>query len=222
MASRRWARIATGLLGVGVLLPLLAPAPLSTAQTAPECMQPGETTPEDFGPTDISAVSGNRKLSVAFNPAGTVTVLKWPSPSFYDQIKYRTVDRSEPLMGALPNEGAFLGIASRANTQEEWAFTWLRDLDVTQRFADDDTDEVVTTYTDAERGLTARLRDVVAHNRDVLVRRLSVTRSTTSPVRQVRVVSFANFNPVFSKNPQAPYSDWCREESNDDGGQYLE
>ena len=64
------------------------------AQTAADCYEPNEPTPEKYGPTDISVTTGNQRLSVALNSAGTVTVLKWPSPSFYDQIKYRTTDRS--------------------------------------------------------------------------------------------------------------------------------
>jgi hypothetical protein len=184
-------------------------------------MQPAEPTPEDFGPTDITAVTGNRRLSVGLNRDATVTVMKWPSPSYYDQIKYRTVDRSEPLMGALPNEGAFIGIARRAGGQE-WEFSWLRDWTSTQHFADDDTDEVVTTFTEGRDGLSVTVRDVVAHERDALVRNITVSRTEASPIRDVRVIAFANFNPVYSKTAQQPYQDWCAEERNDDGGTYDE
>ena len=45
---------------------------------------------------NASPVTGNRRLSVGLNGDATVTVLKWPSPSYYDQIKYRTSDRGEP------------------------------------------------------------------------------------------------------------------------------
>jgi hypothetical protein len=195
--------------------------PIAGAQTAAECMKPAEPTPEDFGPTDISAVTGNRRLSVGLNADATVTVLKWPSPSYYDQIKYRTDDRSEPLLGALPNEGAFIGIARRSGNAE-WKFSWLREWSSTQRFADDDTDEVVTSFTDARDGLTVTLRDVVAHERDAMVRNITVTRTADSPIRDVRVIAFTNFNPVYSKSAQQPYQDWCSEERNDDGGTYNE
>ncbi|MGH2806545.1 MAG: hypothetical protein ACRDKT_04640 [Actinomycetota bacterium] len=202
-----------------LLVPPFLGGPSATAQTAAECMNPAEPTPEDFGPTDISAVTGNRRLSVGLNADATVTVLKWPSPSYYDQIKYRTVDRSEPLMGALPNEGAFIGIARRPGGPE-WEFSWLRAWSSSQRFADDDTDEVVTTFKEPNDGLSVTVRDVVAHNRDALVRRVTVTRTPGSPIRDVRVLAFANFNPVFSKSPQQPYQDWCAEGRNDDGGSY--
>lgn len=195
------------------------------AQTAPECVQ-GSGSPEDHGPTDITAVTGNQRLSVAINAEGTVTVLRWPSPSFYDQIKYRTFDRSEPHMGSLPNEGAFIGIAWREPSDEAWDFLWMRDVlqapgwVVRQRFADDDTDQVVTTYSHRASGLIVTLRDVVAPTRDALVRRISVSRSAVSDPLRVRVFSFANFNPVFSKARRAPYRDWCGEANNDSGAAY--
>lgn len=64
------------------------------------------------------------------------------------------------------------------------------------------------------------LRDVVAATQDVMFRKVSVTRSSTSAIHNVRVISFANFNPVFSKNVRAPYQDWCAEERNDEGGSF--
>ena len=223
MAAAPLRRTAGPLVALLISTSFLTPPGL--AQTAPECVQPG-ATPEDHGPTDITAVTGNRTLSAAINAEGTVTVLRWPSPSFYDQIKYRTFDRSQPHMGSLPNEGAFIGIAWREPSDREWDFLWMRDVLQTkgwvarQRFADDDTDEVVTTYSNRATGLDVTLRDVVAPNRDALVRRITVSRSTTSTPLRVRVFSFANFNPVFSKARQAPYRDWCAEGNNDSGAAY--
>lgn len=222
VSPRRLRRLLACALSLCVTTVAVVGAPFSAAQTAAECQQPGEETPEEFGPTDISAVSGNRKLSVAVNDRATVTVLKWPSPSYYDQIKYRTVDRSLEFMGALPNEGAFIGIAWRGANTEEWEFKWLRDLPATHRYADDDSDEIVTTFTQAQAELTVTVRDVVASDRDVMFRKVSVARSSTSSVRRVRVISFANFNPVFSKNARAPFQDWCSEERNDEGGTFDE
>lgn len=213
---------------VALLLSLSGHGAPGHAQTAAECMQPGEPTPEDFGPTDVTAVTGNRRLSVGINDEGTVTVLRWPSPSYYDQIKYRTVDRSQPHMGSLPNEGAFIGLAWRQSAGDEWDFAWMRDAALTrvwsvrQRYADDDHDEIVTTFSNPGEGLTVTLRDVASSTRDALVRRVRVVRSGDSSARRVRVFTFANFNPVFSKSRQAPYQDWCTEERNDSGAAYDE
>jgi hypothetical protein len=194
-----------------------------SAQTTAECTGSGTET---NGPTDITGVSGNRRMSAAINAEGTVTVLRWPSPSYYDQIKYRTTDRSEPHMGSLPNEGAFIGLAWRRPNGEEWRFVWMRDVleddawTVRQDFTDDDGDELRTRYSNPGVGLTVTLRDVVAPTRDALLRRVTVTRHDGSPGLRARLFSFANFNPVFSKQRQAPYEDWCDEEDNDSGARY--
>ena len=200
---------------------LVASAAPARAQMSGPCFDDSVETPEGYGPTDISAVTGNGGLSVAENEAATITVLKWPSPSFYDQIKYRTTDRAEPRFGALPNEGAFLGLAWRRSPDRDWDFAWLRNWSSTQHFADDDNDEIVTTFRRRSVGLTVTVRDVVASTNDHLYRHVTVTRSADSPARRVRVISLANFNPVFSKTAQSPTDDWCTEEENDDGATYV-
>lgn len=197
----------------------MLPAVPSGAQTSPACRDTGAETPEQYGPTDISAVSGNQKMSVALNAKATVTVLKWPTPSFFDQMKYHTTDRSEHRMGALPNEGAFLGIGTKQGARS-WRFAWLRTWSSNQRFGDDDTDEVVTTFRNRKLGLRVVVRDVVAHNRDALTRRVKVLRTERSPVTRARVISFANFNPEYSKSPRDPSDDWCTEDDNDEGAAY--
>jgi hypothetical protein len=161
-------------------------------------------------------------MTAAVNPTGTVTVLKWPNASFFDQIKYRTTDRKQPRMGALPNEGAFLGVAWRESGSTKWAFSWLRDLRAEQRYADDDSDEIVTTFSARAARLTITQRDLVAASEDALVRSIEVKRSAGSSVQRVRVITFANFNPVFSKSRNSPTQDWCVEEENDGGGRYVE
>jgi GH15 family glucan-1,4-alpha-glucosidase len=201
-----------------LVLGLVTPA---RAQTEPPCFDAAEETPERYGPTDISAVSANGRMSVALNQDATVTVMKWPSPSFYDQIKYRTTDRRRPRMGARPNEGAFLGIAHRPNKTSKWNFSWLRQWSSRQSFLDDDSDAVVTRFRKRSVGLTVKLTDVVRADLDVLYRRLTISRTPNSNVRLVRVISFANFNPVFSKTAQSPTNDWCNEEDEDDGGAYV-
>ena len=193
-------------------------APFAHAQT-PSCYQ--GTAPEESGPTDINAVTGNQGLTAAFNDRGTMTVLKWPSPSFYDQLDYRTTDRSEPRMGAAANDGAFLGVAWRKREGGEWRFTWLRNWSTEQRFADADSDEIVTTHRKRKIGLTVRVRDVVAAHQDALVREMHVERTGNSPARFIRVFSFANFNPIFSKSAAAPEDDWCMDDTSDDGAAYA-
>lgn len=217
MGNRSSRRVPAGLLALVIGAALLgAPAALR-AQTT-NCAGSGE--PEDFGPTDVSATSGNQSLSAAFNEKGTITVLKWPSPSFYDQVKYRTTGRDQARLGALPNEGALLGLAWRNGSAGKWTFDWLRQWPSSQRWADDDGDVVVTKFRRAKIGLRVTVRDVVAANEDVLYRRVTVSRTPRSRVRAARVVGFANFNPVFTKTAQVPHQDWCTEEDNDSGASY--
>ena len=192
----------------------------SRAQAPPDCTDETTGTPEVFGPTDITATSGNGTMSVALNDNATITVLRWPSPSFYDQIKYRTTDRAARFMGALPNEGALIGIAWKRGGKK-WDFDWLRQWSSSQHYADDDGDRITTKFVKRTLGLTATVDDVVAPDRDVLARSVTVTRKRSSRVRAVRVIGFANFNPVFSKTPQSPTNDWCTEEDNDSGGEYA-
>ncbi|MFB6282876.1 MAG: hypothetical protein ABEK59_02950 [Halobacteria archaeon] len=80
------------------------------------CMKPMEDQKEIYGPTDVNAQLGNQGLSVAENKAGTVTVFKWPNPSYYDQIKYHATNRSKPYMGADENAGSFLGLTVQEGT----------------------------------------------------------------------------------------------------------
>lgn len=217
MGNRSFRRFPAGLLALLLGAALLGtPGPVR-AQTT-DCAGAGE--PEVFGPTDISATSGNQSLSAGLNPKATITVLKWPSPSFYDQVKYRTTDRGEPRFGALPNEGALLGLAWRNGGSNGWEFDWLRQWPSSQRWADDDGDVIVTSFRRAKLGLRVTVRDVVAANEDVLYRQVNVTRTQRSRVRTVRVIGFANFNPVFTKTAQVPHQDWCTEEDNDSGSSY--
>ena len=207
-----------GFLAVLVGVSLLGAPPATRAQTGPDCT--GSNEPEEYGPTDVSATTGNQALSAGLNSKATITVLKWPSPSFYDQVKYRTTERDEPRLGALPNEGALLGLAWRKGSAGSWSFEWLRGWASSQRWADDDGDVVVTTFRKPTLGLNVTVRDVVAHDEDALYRQVTVSRTARSRVRSVRVVGFANFNPVFTKTPQVPHQDWCTEEDNDDGATY--
>ncbi|MDQ3955064.1 MAG: hypothetical protein M3285_05905 [Actinomycetota bacterium] len=201
------------------LLLTIAPGAPAGAQTT-DCYDAQEPTAEDYGPTDITAVSGNKKLSVAVNADGTVTVFKWPSPSFYDQIKYRTTDRRQFRYGALPNEGAFLGLAWREGAAAEWTFDWLRRWKSSQRFLSSNGDEVLTTFRKPEIGLQVAVRDLVAQPLNVFARRVNVRRMKNSDVTSVRVFSFTNYNPVVSKRAREPVDDWCTEGDNDAGASY--
>ncbi len=67
-----------------------------------------------FGATNIRAVSGDGRTTLAVAPDGTWTVLKWPGPSVFDHLDYRTSNAANarvlPYLGAAPSQGAFDGV----------------------------------------------------------------------------------------------------------------
>ena len=232
--SWRAAALATLLLVGGVAAGTAAPVPAQTiddpgaggpsGQRIPRPVTTGQcTTPELgkelYGATDVNAQGGNQGLSVAFNAEGTVTVFKWPSPSYYDQVKYHTTSRAEPYAGAQPNEGIFLGLALTTAGGSETV--WLRDLpEVSQRHAGGFTDELHTTYRDPERGLEVTVVDLVVHPDDVLVRDVTVEVLDGSAVTEAEVVAYENLNLVVTKHPALPTRDWCEEGLNVDTARY--
>ncbi|WP_255150612.1 hypothetical protein [Halorarius halobius] len=173
---------------------------------------------ELYGPTDINAQTGNQGLSVALNGRGTVTVCKWPRPSFYDQVKYYASDRSADHYGADPNAGSFLGLRVAGDCQRHTE--WLREWETTQAYVDDFSDTILTRYRSEDLGLTVEVRDVVAADDDALVRDVSVERDDGSPVETATLLAVANVNPVVSKIQRFPVSDWCLEETNQSIARY--
>jgi hypothetical protein len=215
-ARARW----TALLAWGALGALLAAVP-ADAQTPsnPFCLKPNEETPEIYGPTDIGATLAGRRLSVAENGEGTLTVLRWPSRSYYEQLKYYTVDRDLPRLGLSPNEGAFSGLALRMRGGRR-EFVWLRDLHSVQRYASDNSDTVYTRYRSRRLGLRLEITDVVPSRGDVLMRRHLLRLDEGSLVRRARLIAFANLNPTASKRPLLPTEDWCEENRGTDMAEY--
>jgi hypothetical protein len=165
---------------------------------------------EPYGATDINAISGNQGLSVGFNGKGTITVLKWPNPSYYDQIKYMTTRRDAENMGALDNEGAFSGIYYEAGGES--GFFWLREALVEQRYKGDRSVVVVTSYKESRLGLDIEQVDFVAPDEDLLWRHYRVRRDPGSKVKEVKLVSYLNFSPQVSKYAFMPLRDWCLDE----------
>lgn len=172
---------------------------------------------EGWGPTDVNAQTANGRLAAGVSRSATLTVLRWPSPSYYDQIKYYTVDRRLPLLGAKPNEGAFLGVVVGGRT------LWLRDFPRSrQRYPTSRGDEVITEFSDPARRLRVVVRDVAPRGVDALIRRVEVrSAGARRAVRPRALVAFENFNLVVSKLPAAPLLDFCNEELNADSARYL-
>jgi hypothetical protein len=192
----------------------------------PQCVQPpGRPL---YGPTDVNAQTANGSLAVATNPQGTMTVFRWPRPSFYEQLKYFAEERDATNpddVTVAPNQGAFLGIA--ADTGNGFETTWLREFDeISQHYRNDIesvaySDEIVTEYS-GTLGLTVTVRTLAARHVDALVRKVEVDRDDGSPVDAAKLVAFENLNLVVGKFPQYPIQDWCLEEDNDHRARYVE
>lgn len=206
---------------VALTLALVLAWPASALQDPgnPVCIKVGEGTPEVYGPTDIGATLANSRLQVAENAEGTLSVFRWPTRSFYEQLKYMTIDRDLPRLGLAPNEGAFSGLALKLRGGTD-RFVWLRELRSSQRYMFGDSDTVQTTYRSPELGLRLIITDVIAPGRDVLMRRHTLLLTAGTPVRTARLIAFANFNPTASKRPVFPTEDWCEEVSGTDRARY--
>ena len=151
-----------------------------------ECYDPSRA-PELYGPTDLNAQLANGRLAVGMNRDGTVTVFRYPSPSYYDQIKYRTSSREEAFLGAEPNEGAFLGLV--VDDGERTLFEPLREWETSQTYAHGETDTLVTTHTSERWGLEAVVTDTIPPDIDGLVRDVEVERAPESVVENASLLA---------------------------------
>jgi hypothetical protein len=202
--------------------PLVPRLPVQEAQCLPflyadlqSALQPGGGSGyEGFGVSDITAQTANGAMAVAENGQGTLTVLKWPSPSYNDLLKYFTVNRDLPYAGALPNEGQFFGVIVDGKTY------WLRDWEAQQSYSDMDSDAIVTRLRNASLGLTVVVRDVVAASLDVLVRRVEVEADDVAH-RPTGLVAFENFQPTAMRVPGVNAWDWCAENLAEDRASFI-
>src|SRR3954451_19759011 len=67
-----------------------------------------------FGATDINGAIGNGGATAGFSAQGELTVLRWPSPSYYQHVDFMTSTLAEartlPHFGAADNAGSFAGV----------------------------------------------------------------------------------------------------------------
>ena len=214
-ARRRRRRIGI-ISALGILTALFAPVGADADSRPPlivaQCAQQGLGSPS----TDVNAQAGNGTTTVGINAAGTISVFKYPNPSFYNQVKYYTTgpdDNGNPT-GALPNEGSFAGLLYTVGATV--GFSWLRDLPHTQKYLDESSAIPVTTYAAPALGLSVTDTDLVAAPPDAsFVRSFAVNREATSPVTSASLVYYEKFSPVASKIPYAPGQDNCLQQLND-------
>ncbi len=205
--------------------PASAPPPLlgPYAFGEPYCDNPAAPNAdyEAYGPTDVNAQAGDGHLTVNENAAGTLTVFKWPNPSYYNQLKYLAISRDARgrVRVQFPNEGSFAGLAY--TTKGARGFSWLRQWRTRQTYDSPDTPVPVTIYRSPARlGLTLVDADLVVPGTSTFVRQFWIARSRRSPVRSARLVYYENFNPTAARLTYLPVADWCSSQFSDQAATY--
>src|SRR5438067_6539015 len=197
------------------------PGPQALSETG--CYDPTKANAdyEAYGPTDVNAQAGNGSVTVGENAAGTITDFKYPNPSYYNQVKYLAVSRDDAgrAQAQFPNEGSFAGIGWRTKAGQS-GFAWLRDWAAVQAYDSGDTPVPVTTYR-APGNLGLKVTDTdVAVPGGAFVRELWVNRAPGSPVASATLVYYENFNPVGTRIPYLPITDWCLTQDSDQHAEY--
>ena len=106
-----------------------------------------------FGPTDINGVTGNSSLTAALSSKGKLTVLRWPSPGYYDQMGFLTISRDLDRMGARPNAGSFAGLYL-VDRHGQGTMTWLVDDPRMRQYAWEHYENLIVPVMAGERGGT--------------------------------------------------------------------
>ena len=172
-----------------------------------------------LGATNVNAAVGSGALTATLSRCDELTGLKWPGPSFYDQLAYLSDNAPDARLrshfGALDSMGAFAGIAYRAAGGR--GFTWLRDDDWThsQRYTSDTSGVVVTEMANAALGLRVTAWHFVLPDRDVLVNHYLLERERRSRVRSATIVFYTNFSPTLTRVAFIPLADWMLDYQND-------
>lgn len=187
---------------------------LATAlATAGDLPRPKEFLNEElFGPTNIHGMVGGGRVTAGISARGEVTVLRWPTPSQFDQLGYATRpgpgSRDLPRMGAGFNQGLVLGIAATSPTGER-STRWLRDPSFSHElgYAAEDGGVLVDRAVDAETGFAAEVRYGAPLGMDLLVIEVAVTRRPGSAWTDPALVVAERFAPTRRSLPYLPLYD---------------
>jgi GH15 family glucan-1,4-alpha-glucosidase len=165
-----------------------------------------------LGATRINGIVGNGGLTVGISKEGEITVFRYPSPSYYDQLDYKTAivpveagyhARDLDYFGASADQGAFAGV------YKENKLIWLRDIDnIKQEYLSDDSAVLQTIY--KLDGATYEIRDFVHPSTDVFVRHTIVKGGNGNVL-----LHYQNFAPMMYKRPMLPVEDWEDDSRND-------
>jgi hypothetical protein len=86
-----------------------------------------------FGATSANAVTENTKLTVAISKYGELVGLRWPCPSYFDHLNYKTLyhvpfgwtqEDYDRFYNAGERQGSFFGLTYTVNGETH--ISWLR------------------------------------------------------------------------------------------------
>ncbi len=160
-------------------------------------------------PTDVNGITGNGGLTAGFSESGVLTVFRWPSPSYWNQVNYVAEPGHAPGFGTTDSMGAFQGLALRLAGGGQ-VVTWLRDATWkrSQRYRTDDSAVLVTEYKCDTLGLRVVAESFAHPTEDVLVQHFSLERLPASPVLDgATFLYYENLTPCTTKLPYVPYFD---------------
>ncbi len=147
---------------------------------------------ETFGPPVAHATLGAGGITEGVDEAGRLTGLGWPGPGGPDHLNFIHVSRGHPNGGAPSNAGSFFGVGSQWLTPE-WGWRT-----VSQSWASDRSQTLVTVLARESPAATATITDVVDPQDDLIARNIRVGGAAAP------VAYYANMNPVTTRLPRAP------------------
>lgn len=166
-----------------------------------------------YGASYTNAAIGNSGLSANIAHDGTLTVLLWPTPSYFEHMDCTPANddgtppdhdnsaRNLPYFGTKPNECSFAGLVIK--TGSAFSVTWFRDKPwkAKQNYFNEDSNALVTTYKNDELGILVVDTTFVHAEKDILARRHEIAQEKSSPVTIEKFIYFAHLAPkgTFSK-----------------------
>jgi len=178
-----------------------------------------------MGATNISGVVGNGRLSAGISRWGELTVLRWPTPSHFDQVNYVTrpflrgshprvrMGRNAPCPDfrrwgrpfALENGmGSFGGISLPPPKSMETIWFHNPLWEFRQRYASEDSVVLETRILSPGLNLGVTIKDLVLPGKDLLVRRFEIGLVNPGPQIKLRFIYYENFSPTSRRSSLFP------------------
>lgn len=178
-----------------------------------------------LGATNINGTVGNGRLTAGVSLWGELTVLRWPSVSHCDQLRYRTA-HGIPLRnyGVRLSEGAPAGSYARWGRpvvlssgmgsfgglflEGDGRTAWLHDpgWEPEQRYEPGDGNVLLTRATSARLDVSVETSDAVDPGSDVLARRFLIECGPAAPSTRARLLYYSNLSPTLARAPYYPVS----------------